>query len=152
MLHDPAVLVRVKPGLVVNDSTDAFTVYPPLVLFEVNVAVACPEASVTTEMVFELLENLPLAPLGGAVNVTVKPCSGLLPASATVATSGLVNAVLNAALCPVPLVALMEAGAATIVVESVTVSDCAPPPLTVTLLTCGELAVPETLTVTVIAG
>src|SRR5271170_4456942 len=121
MLQLPAVLVRVKPGLVVNDSTDAFTVYPPLVLFAVNVAVACPEASVTTEMVLVPFENLPLAPLAGAVNITVNPCNGLLPESATVATSELVNAALGAALCPVPLVALIDAGAATIVVESVTV-------------------------------
>src|SRR5947207_3268804 len=61
--------------------------------------------------------TLPLAPLPGAVNVTVTPATGLPPASFTVATSGAANAVLIVALCGVPLVAVMLAAAPAVFVS-----------------------------------
>jgi hypothetical protein len=57
-----------------------------------------------------LLLNFPDAPDPGAVKVTFAPLTGLLKESRTVATSGAANAVLIAALCGVPLVAVMVAG------------------------------------------
>ena len=67
-------------------------------LFVVAVVAVCPPA------------NVPLAPLAGAVNVTVTPLSGLLLASLTVAASAVAKAVFTVALCAVPAVAVMLAG------------------------------------------
>ena len=53
--------------------------------------------------------KLPLAPVLGALNVTVTPATGFPPASFTVATNGAANAVLIVALCGVPLVAVILA-------------------------------------------
>jgi hypothetical protein len=50
------------------------------------------------EAVFEPPANVPLAPLGGGVNVTSTPLTGLFPVSVTVAAKGEANAVLMAAL------------------------------------------------------
>jgi hypothetical protein len=61
--------------------------------------------------VFAPPANVPLAPLAGALNVTVIPLAGLFDASLTVACSWVVNAVLIAALCGVPAVAVILAGA-----------------------------------------
>ena len=73
-------------------------------------AVATPLAFVTA--VAEAEEpNAALAPLDGAVNVTVTPLIGLPPVSFTVACSAVANAVLMVALCGVPAVAVMLAGA-----------------------------------------
>lgn len=69
--------------------------------------VATPLAFVTA--VFTPPTNVPLAPLPGGVNVTVRPFSGLLPASVTVATKGAAKAVLICALCPEPLVITIDA-------------------------------------------
>jgi hypothetical protein len=81
----------------------------PAVAFAVNaVAVATPLLLVTAVAVAEL-PNFPLAPLPGAVKLTVTPLSGLLLASFTVACSGVANAVLTVALCGVPAVAEMLA-------------------------------------------
>jgi hypothetical protein len=83
----------------------------------VNTAdVATPELFVTA--VFTPPANVPLAPLPGAANVTVTPLTGLPPESRTVATSGFVNAVLIGALCGVPLVAVIEAGAPAVLVNA----------------------------------
>ncbi len=46
----------------------------------------------------------------------------------------------------------MATESALIVVESLAFADAEPPPETVTLLTCGELALFPTFTVTVMAG
>jgi hypothetical protein len=79
------------------------------VAFAVNTAdVATPLLLVVA--VFTPPANVPLAPVAGAVNVTVTPDTGLPPLSFTVATSGAPNAVLIAALCGVPLVAVTLAG------------------------------------------
>ena len=73
-----------------------------------------------------------LAPLDGAVNVTVTPLTGLPPASFTVACSAVAKALLIAALCGVPAVAVML---------------LAPPP-TLVRLKVAVLAKPATLAVT----
>ena len=51
-----------------------------------------------------------LAPVEGAVKVTVTPLNGLLPASVTVACSAVVKAALTVALCGVPAVAEIADG------------------------------------------
>jgi hypothetical protein len=57
-----------------------------------------------------------LAPDEGAVNVTVAPTTGLLP-DKTVATSGAANAVLIAAVCGVPDVAVIVVVTAAVFVK-----------------------------------
>jgi hypothetical protein len=69
-------------------------------------AVATPLPFVTAVAVNDPL-NAPLAPLAGAVNVTVTPLTGLLLESFTVACSAVAKFVLTVALCGVPAVALM---------------------------------------------
>ncbi len=74
-----------------------------------NVAdVATPDAFVVA--VFAPPAKIPLAPVLGAVNLTVTLLSGFPLASVTVATSGALNAVSSFALCGVPLVAVIFAG------------------------------------------
>ncbi len=72
-------------------------------------AVATPEAFVVA--VATPPANVPLAPLPGAAKVTVAPLTGLLKESFTVACSWVPKAVLTAALCGVPAVAVMLAAA-----------------------------------------
>jgi hypothetical protein len=60
---------------------------------------------------------MPLANDAGAVNVTIAPLTGFWPLSTTVATSGTANAALIAALCGVPLVAAIAAGAPVVFVR-----------------------------------
>jgi hypothetical protein len=81
------------------------------VAFAVNVEeVATPlELVVSVSVVVPLVVKMPLAPDDGAVNVTVAPLTGFDFLSSTVATSGLVNAVPIGALCPDPLVAVIDA-------------------------------------------
>ena len=63
-------------------------------------------------MVAALLLNKPDAPVPGAVNVTVTPDTGLLPASFTVTASALAKAVLMVADCGVvPAFAVIDAAA-----------------------------------------
>ena len=64
-------------------------------------AVATPLALVTTLAVADPL-NFPVAPLAGAVNVTVAPLTGLPPLSVTKACNGVANTVLIGAVCGVP--------------------------------------------------
>jgi len=71
------------------------------VALAVNGADATPDAFVGTVMVAVALENTPLAPAPGAVNVTLTPETGLLPASFTVTASGFENAVEIPAPCGV---------------------------------------------------
>lgn len=73
-----------------------------------NVAdVATPLESVVA--VFTPPVNPPLAPLDGAVKVTVTPLTALPPLSFTVATKGAAKVELMVVLCGVPLVAAIEA-------------------------------------------
>jgi hypothetical protein len=81
------------------------------VAFAVNTAaVATPFAPVVA--VLTPPAKLPLAPLPGAANVTVTPPTGWPFPSVTVAWNWVANAVLMAALCGVPNVAVMPAGTA----------------------------------------
>ena len=82
--------------------------------------VATPLAFVTA--VFTPPANVPLGPVPGAVNVTVRPFSGLPPGSVTVATKAATKAVLICALCPEPLVTTIDAtGPGRFVSEKLTV-------------------------------
>jgi hypothetical protein len=84
----------------------------------VNVgAVATPLPFVVAVAVVDPPVNVPLAPLAGAVNVTVTPLSRLLFASLTVAASAVPKLVFTAALCEVPPVAVMLAGVPTVLVR-----------------------------------
>jgi hypothetical protein len=58
---------------------------------------------VTVSVAVELDAKVPLGPDAGAVNVTATPAVGVPPV-VTVATSGLLNVVATAVLCPDPLV------------------------------------------------
>jgi hypothetical protein len=98
-------------------ATEAVTVSDPATLLAVNTCeVAAPEALVTA--VFTPPAKVPLAPLKGAANDTVTPLKGLPPASLTVACKGLAKAVLVSALCGVPPLAVMDAGAPTVLVSA----------------------------------
>src|SRR5438093_1313504 len=55
-------------------------------------------------------ENVPLAPLPGAANVTSTPLTGLPKESLTVAWNAVANAVFTVAFCGVPAVAAILAG------------------------------------------
>src|SRR5437660_180932 len=72
-------------------------------------AVATPLAFVTAVAVADD-PNVALAPLAGAVKVTVTPPTGLPPISATVACSAVANEVVTTVLCGVPADAVMPAG------------------------------------------
>jgi hypothetical protein len=86
--------------------------------FAVNVEeLATPLALVVAVVVAVPFANVPLTPLPGAVNVTSTPLTGLLPESMTVACSGDANAVLIAALCGVPPVAVTLAAAPAVLVS-----------------------------------
>ena len=95
-------------------------------------AVARPFAFVTTCAVVCPPANVPLAPLDGAVNVTVTPAMGWLPLSRTVAWNAVVKAVPITALCSVPAVAAIEAGGADRFVR-LNVAEVAPLTLAVTV-------------------
>src|SRR5258708_23548983 len=102
---------REKFAEVPTPATDAVTLYgPPAVLLAVKIAArATPCALVVA--VFTPLANVPLAPLVGAVKVTVTPFTGLFDASLTVACSCVANSVLRVALWAVPAVPVVLAGA-----------------------------------------
>src|ERR1700687_2746004 len=154
----PAVLVSEKLTLV-SPLAAAVTVYgPPAVALAVNGAAATPDALVATVIVVVLLENSPDAPLPGAVNVTLTPGTGLLPASRTVTASALAKAVLTVADCGVvPAFAVIVAAAPTVwVSEKLTlVSPLAAAvtvygPPAVALAVNGAAATPDALVATVI--
>ena len=109
---DPARFVREKFADVATPETDAVTLYaPPAMALAVNTAaVATPKELVVA--VVTPPANVPLAPLPGAVKVTVTPLTRLFDASFTVACNAVVNAVFTVALCGVPAVAVMLAGGA----------------------------------------
>jgi hypothetical protein len=81
--------------------------------------VARPFASVVTLAVADggVVAKVPLAPDAGAVNVTVAPLTGFEPLSTTVATSGAANAAPTTALCPDPLVGVIDAAAPAVLVR-----------------------------------
>ena len=84
----------------------------------VNVgAVPTPLLLVVAVVVVNPPLNVPLAPLPGAVNVTVTPLTGLLLASFTVAAMAVAKLVFTAVLCGVPDVAVMLAGVPAVLVR-----------------------------------
>jgi hypothetical protein len=70
-------------------------------------AVAMPLAFVGAAALLEP-ENVPVAPLAGAVNVTTTPLTGFPDASFTVACKGVANAVFTLVLCGLPAVAAID--------------------------------------------
>jgi hypothetical protein len=86
-------------------------------VFAVKVAEALPFASVVAVVVFLPFANVPLAPAPGAVNVTVTPLTGFWKLSTTIAPSAVANAAPTVALCPDPLVALIDAAAPAVFVR-----------------------------------
>ena len=111
-----AVIVAGAPARLVNEKFAevapvalATTLYgPPAVAFAVNVVeVATPLVFVVAIVDAVPFANVPLAPLAGAVKVTVTPLTGLFRESLNVAWRGVANAVLMPALCGVPPVAVM---------------------------------------------
>jgi hypothetical protein len=149
-----AELVREKFAGVATPETVAVTLYgPPAIPSAVNAgATATPCAFVVAVVVLPPPVNVPLAPLGGAVNITATPLIGLPFASVTVANKGIANAVFMAALCGVPNVVVTEAGVLVTFVESVALAAVEPPPETLISLSCGEVALLATFTITVIGG
>ena len=120
VIDDPAPAVLVSEKLtVVRPVAAAVTVYgPPAAVFAVNGAEAIPDAFVATVMVAVLLLKTPEALAPGAVNVTLTPDTGLLPASLTVTASGFANAVLIVALCGVvPALAVIDAAVPAVLVR-----------------------------------
>jgi hypothetical protein len=94
----PDVFVRRKLVVAVTPATEAVTVLAPITPLAVNGDdVTTPLELVVSVSVFVPFENVPLAPVAGAVKVTNAPLTGV-PPIVTVATSGLVNVVLSCAL------------------------------------------------------
>jgi hypothetical protein len=149
-----AELVREKFAGVATPVTVAVTMYgPPAIPSAVNAgATATPCAFVVAVVVLPPPVNVPLAPLDGAVNIMAIPLIGLPFASVTVTSKGIANAVLMAALCGAPDVVVTEAGVLVMFVESVALAVAEPPPETLIWLSCGEVALFATFTITVIGG
>jgi hypothetical protein len=116
----------------VAPATLAVIVYAPVCPFAVKLGAVAIPLTVTAVAVGDPLKAA-LAPLLGAVNVTVIPLSKLLPASLTVACRAVAKAVLTIALCGVPLVAVILAGGPALFVR----------------LKLAPVATPETVAVTV---
>jgi hypothetical protein len=98
-----------------------------VVAFAVNTEeVALPFASVVSVSMYGVatmpFAKVPLAPVAGAVNVTVAPGVGTPPV-VTFATSGAANATLITALCGVPLVAVMPTAVPPVVLVRANVAD-----------------------------
>src|SRR5260221_10326920 len=156
-----ALMLAGAPGVLVIEKlagatplTVAVTEYEPATVLAVNVgAVATPLALVVT---VALAPNVPEAPDNGAANVTLTPAIGLLDASLTVACSPVANAVVIAALCGVPAVAVMLAGApAVLVIEKLAgatplaVAVTQYEPATVLAVNAGAVATPLAMAVAV---
>ena len=106
-----AKLVSEKLAGVVLPDTLAVTMKAPPAPFAVNTGdVAIPCAFVTPVAVFPLPANVPLAPVKGAVKVTVAPLTKLPPASVTVAWNTAGYGALIVILCGVPAVAAILDG------------------------------------------
>ncbi len=102
--------VLVSENAVAGVPAEADTLNAPTVAFAVSVGdTACPFAAVT-EVVVATPPNVALAPVLGAVNVTVTPGARLPNASVTLTASGFGNAVLTEVLWPLPLTTAMAAG------------------------------------------
>jgi hypothetical protein len=95
-------------------------------------AVATPLLLVVAVAVADPL-NFALAPLLGAVKVTVTPLTRFPPLSFTVACRAVANAVLMVMLCGVPALAVTLAGAPTLLVKLKLAAVPTPDTLAVTL-------------------
>jgi len=97
------------------------TTYDPTIELAVNVAVvvAVPVGSVVAIAVLTPPVNVPVGPLTGAVNVTGAPLTGVPMAFLTTAVKCSPNAVLIAAVCDVPAVAVMVGTIAVLLSEKV---------------------------------
>ena len=154
------LLVRLKLAVGVTPAALAVTRYgPPGMPLAVNGAEASPVLAEATVIVAVPFENVPLAPLAGAVNVTCTPLTGLLLPSVTLACRAVVNTVLTVALCEAPAVAVMFAAgpgllvsekfaAASVPVLAVTVKG----PPAVTLAVKAAVATPPVTVNTVIVA
>ena len=91
--------------------------------FAVAVTLAVPAAPVTTVVA----DKAALAPEAGALNVTVTPLSGLLPASFRVTVRGAANCAPTMALCGVPVGVIDDGGPAVLVSEKIAVAAPSPP-------------------------
>ena len=130
----PTVLVKPKVAGVPTPAVLAATLYLPAVPLAVKAgAEATPEVLVVAVAVMPPPANVPLAPLEGAVNVTVTPGTAFPPPSFTVACSAVANAVLIGALCPEPCVAVIEPGAPGVFVRPKVAGVLTPTTLAVTL-------------------
>jgi hypothetical protein len=112
--------------------------------------VACPFEPVNSVSLGDggVVANVPLALVAGAVKVTEILGSGTLLMSVTVATNGLVNAVLTVALCPPPLVARRIAGGPTVLVLVKAKLTCVVVPGVVAVTLYGPPAVESAVHVT----
>jgi hypothetical protein len=124
----------------------AVTLYAPAVPLAVNEG----EVALPAPLVLTVAgpPKMPLAPLPGALNVTGTPTLALPNASVTVTLKGVGKAVLMSTLCPPPPVAVIRAGAPTLLVR-LNVAEAAPlaavtvyAPATVLALNVGEVALP----------
>jgi len=105
----PGLLVSEKAAFAVTPLTEALTIYAPAVVFAVKAgALATPLAFVVAWAVVTLPGKVPLAPLVGAVNVTVALFIGFPPLSFTVACSSVWKAFPTVALWVAPPVAVIE--------------------------------------------
>jgi hypothetical protein len=100
-------------------------------------AVTVPDVAIPLVLVWTLVvgdpPNVALAPLPGAVNVTVAPLTGFELASVTVACSAVPKAVLTDVLCPLPAVLAMANGGPAIFVRLKLAGALAPGVLAVTV-------------------
>lgn len=111
------MLVKLKLAGDGTPEAVAVTVYEPVVAFAVKAEdVATPLEFVVSVSVAVPFANIPLAPVEGAVNVTLTPLVGA-PLVVTVATNGAANALLTTALCDDPLVAAIDSTGGVVVVE-----------------------------------
>jgi hypothetical protein len=123
----------------------------------VNGALATPLALVVTGSVVAPPVNVPLAPVDGAVNVTITPLSRLPPLSFTVACKLVGNAVPMAMLWGVPAVAVTDAGGPDRFVRAKLTAESVPatavtlygPPAVLFAVNAGAVATPLVLVVAV---
>ena len=156
-----AVFVRLKLAAGLTPATLAETANAPGVAFAVNCgAVATPFAPVNAVTVAPLPANTPLAPLAGAVNVTLTPATGCAAASVTLAASATPYAALTCALCGVlPATTATAAGTATAAVfvrlklaaalTPLTLAETANAPAVAFAVNCGAVATPVAAVVAV---
>jgi len=121
----PTRLVNEKPAGVDTPATVAVTVNAPAILLAVNAgAGATPCVFVITVAKFVPPAKVPLAPLAGAVKLTVTPLTAFPLASLTVACSGSAKPLLIVTLCPEPAVVVtLAAGPAKLVSEKLAEVD-----------------------------